>query len=59
MNITLTVEAVEKNTFGSGYTVTLRAAMPNVITLRIDTRNPQSFPIGSTYDMTLNIREES
>ena len=59
MNITLTVEAVEKNTFGSGYSVTLRAKMPELITLRIETHNPQSFPIGSEFDMSLNIREES
>ena len=58
MNITLIVEAVEKNTYGSGYSVTLRGRMPEIISLRIETSNPQSFPIGSEFDMSLNIREE-
>ena len=58
MKIEAEVTAVEKRTYGVGYTATLKSKTQNLLTLWIDTDNPQSFPLGATFDIDVTIRED-
>ena len=58
MRIEGEVTAVEKKTYGVGYTATLKSKTGNLLTLWIDTDNPQSFPLGVTFDIDVTIRED-